>query len=102
MMVSLLDAYKSFLEYKGRTEPNSMTDMLRAALFTMHTQAIAFRQRPDMVEPFIEQVEAFIIESGATRLDAEVMRATTEAACLRKWDAIEKMDMTGVDDKQQA
>lgn len=100
MMVSLLDAYKDFLSIKGVT--GDMGSLLRAVLFTMHTQAIALQQRPDMVEPFIEQIEAFIIESGISRHDATYMRDAVAAACLRKWSAIENMDMTNVDDKQQA
>lgn len=102
MFVTLLDTLKQFTGAKGVPAKYNGT-ILRGALLAMYTQAVAFAQRPELVEPFLDQIEAFMIQVQMNaNHSASEMREKQNAMVAGKWAGIDAMDMSVVDGKLDA
>jgi hypothetical protein len=99
MFVYLMMMYKSWLRKKGLDE-DDMGLPLRALLLEMHAQALAFKQRPELLDAFLDMLEGFMIEVKMTSHDAAWMRKKGGERIAETWAGIE--NMTVKDEKMDA
>lgn len=97
-MTIMLDRIKDWAEDKDMSSPGAP---LKVALLVMHTQALAFQQRPELVPRFIEAIEGLMIETKMTDRDAVGVRKLGEQLMRAVWKRIDNM-VADADDKLDA
>lgn len=97
-MVTMLDRINKWAEGK---DVGSTGAVLKVAMLVMHTQALAFQERPELVPAFIDELEGFMIEVKMTDRDAAGVRALGTMLMQAVWTHIDNM-VTDVDDKLDA
>lgn len=102
IFVGILHSARQMLLRKGLADEDTVGAFLRVLMLGLHTQAISFQQRPELLEAYIEQVEAFMIETGTSRTDAPTMRELANAKVREHWERIDAMAFDVSQDKLDA
>lgn len=96
-MVAMLDRVSDWAE-DHKIPPG---DVLKLMLLVMHTQALAFQQRPELVGHYLDELEGFIIEVKLSKHDAEYVRNLGTDLVTSIWTRIDNM-VTDVEVKLDA
>lgn len=97
-MITMLDRIRQWSEDKDMDDPGAV---LKVAMLIMHTQALAFQERPELIPAFIDELEGFMIETKMTTRDAAGIRELGDTLMRTVWTHIDNM-VADADDKLDA
>ena len=78
LMTKLLDTGTTAAVERLGFDDDQQGALLGIMTLSMHTLVVALNLRPHMMEPFLDSLEALMIEGEITKKDAPTLRRTSE------------------------